>query len=128
MAGAEQGRPNKAANAAPSACRASCPSWPALLFPFSLTQWKGNLLGKFLHGRESVGVSTVAAYLTFGEQLVRIMICSEQSHWSPVYVWAEGLQLIAIRVVIALTLFIQVNIEGGSQGGRDQRPWGEGAM
>ena len=61
-----------------------------------------------------MGVSTVAAYLTFGEQLVRIMICSEQSHSSPVYVWAEGLQLIGIRVVIALILFIQVNTEGGS--------------
>lgn len=73
-----------------------------------------------------MGVSTVAAYLTFGEQLVRIMICSEQSHWSPMYVWAEGLQLIGIRVAIALTLFIEVNTEGGSQGGRDQRPWGEG--
>ena len=61
-----------------------------------------------------MGVSTVAAYLTFGEQLVRIMICSEWSHSSPVYVGAEGLQLIGIRVVIALTLFIQVNPEGGS--------------
>lgn len=92
----------------PSAC--GLPGQAGWLLSFlSPLQWKGNLLGRFLHSRDSVGVSTVTVHLTFGEPLVGMVICSGQNHLSRAYVWAEGHQPIGTRVVISLTLFIQLN-------------------
>lgn len=115
VAGAEQERPSKAVNTEPSACGAFCPSWLASLFPFPLTQWKGHLLGKFFHSRNSARVLTIGVHMTFGRQHVRIMICSGQNHLSYVYVQCEGHQLRGISVFILLLLPVQLNTEGGDR-------------
>lgn len=88
------------------------------LFPFPLTQWKGNLLGKFFYSRNSMGVSAIGVHLTSGLQHIKILICRGQNHLSCVYRPSEGHQLTGVGVVILLTLLHQFRGGRGSETNR----------